>query len=278
VLTDGNGTIGVVGGTTVRASNQIMALVMSGVFDFSKTYWVINGIAGVDPVMGSIGSAAWARNVIDGDVAYEIDAREADPTWPYAIIPIGSTVPNEKPKREGWEPDLMAHPLNPSLVEWAYALTKDTPIPDTDQMKAYRATYEGFPNAQKPPFVLIGDTFGSCRYWHGKAMTRWAEDWTRLWTDGKGEFAMSDMEDQGFAAALYRLSKMGRVDFQRVLFLRTASNYCMQAPKQDVNNSLHADYAGYIPSLEAAYRVGSKVVHELASHWDEYRDRPPASS
>jgi purine nucleoside permease len=89
---------------------------------------------------------------------------------------------------------------------------------------------------------------------------------------------MSDMEDQGFAAALYRLSKMGRVDFQRVLFLRTASNYCMQAPKQDVNNSLHADYAGYIPSLEAAYRVGSKVVHELASHWDEYRDRPPASS
>src|ERR1700733_13974440 len=37
VLTDGNGTIGVVAGTTVRASNTIMALVMSGVFDFSKT-------------------------------------------------------------------------------------------------------------------------------------------------------------------------------------------------------------------------------------------------
>jgi purine nucleoside permease len=276
VLTDGNGTIGVVSGATVRCSNQIMALVLSGKFDFSRTYWVVNGIAGVNPALASIGSAAWAHFVIDGDVAYEIDAREADPSWPYAVIPIGSTVPNQKPKREGWEPDIMSYPLNSRLVDWAFAFTKDTQIPDTDGMKAYRATYVGFPNAQKPPFVLCGETFGSCRYWHGRAMTQWAGDWTRLWSDGKGQFAMSDMEDQGIAAALTRLSKMGLVDFQRVMFLRTASNYCMQAPSQDVNKSLHAEYAGYLPSLEAAYRVGSRVTHELAAHWDRYRDTPPS--
>jgi purine nucleoside permease len=276
VLTDGNGTIGVVSGTTVRASNQIMALVLSGKFDFSKTYWVVNGIAGLSPAVASIGSAAWAHYVIDGDVAYEIDAREADPSWPYAVIPVGSKVPNQKPTNEGWEPDTMAYTLSAPLVDWAFALTKDTQIPDSDAMKAYRATYAGFPNAQKPPFVLFGETFGSCRYWHGKAMTQWATDWTRLWSDGKGEFAMSDMEDQGIAAALQRLSKMGRVDFQRVMFLRTGSNYCMQAPNQDVNKSLHAEYAGYLPSLEAAYRVGSRVTHELAAHWDRYRDTPPS--
>jgi len=278
VLTDDNGTIGVVSGATVRCSNQIMALVLSGVFDFSRTYWVVNGIAGVNPALASIGSAAWAHYVIDGDVAYEIDAREADPSWPYAIIPIGSKVPNQKPKYEGWEPDTMAYRLNPALVGWAYGLTRDTQIPDSDDMRAYRALYAGFPNAQKPPFVLLGETSGSCRYWHGKALTQWASDWTRLWTDGKGEFAMSDMEDQGIAAALSRLSKMGRVDFQRVLFLRTASNYCMQAPSQDVNKSLHSDYAGYIPSLEAAYRVGSRVTHELASRWGDYRDKAPGSN
>jgi purine nucleoside permease len=107
-------------------------------------------------------------------------------------------------------------------------------------------------------------------------MTQWASDWTRLWTDGKGVFAMSDMEDQGIAAALRRLSGMGRVDFQRVLFLRTASNYCMQAPSREANGSLHSEYAGYIPALEAAYRVGSRVTRELAAHWDRYRDNPPA--
>jgi len=275
VLTDGKGTIGVISGTTVRCSNQIMALVLSGRFDFSKTYWVVNGIAGVNPAVASIGSAAWAHYVIDGDVAYEIDAREAEASWPYAIIPVGSKVPNQKPSYEGWEPETMAYPLNARLVDWAYALTKDTVIPDSDAMRAYRATYEGFPNAVRPPFVLCGETFGSCRYWHGKALTQWASDWTRLWSDGKGVMAMSDMEDQGIAAALSRLSKMGRVDFGRALFLRTASNYCMQAPRQDVNASLHSEYAGYIPALEAAYRVGSRVVHELAAHGDAWQAPPP---
>jgi len=277
VLTDAHGTIGVVSGTTVRASNQIMALVLSGKFDFSKTYWVVNGIAGANPAVASVGSAAWAHYVIDGDVAYEIDSREADSSWPYAIIPIGSTVPNERPTREGWEPDTMAYELNGPLVDWAYALTKDTRIPDSDAMTELRALYDGFPNAQKPPFVLCGETFGSCRYWHGKALTQWASDWTRLWTGGKGQFAMSDMEDQGIAAALSRLSRMGRVDFQRVLFLRTASNYCMQAPKEEVNKSLHSEYAGYLPSLEAAYRVGSRVTHELTAQWDTYREKTPAA-
>jgi purine nucleoside permease len=275
VLTDGHGTIGVVSGTTVRASNQIMALVMSGAFDFSRTYWVVNGIAGVNPAVASIGSAAWAHYVIDGDIGYEIDSREADPSWPYGICPIGSKVPNQKPTRENWEPDTMAFRLNPALVDWAYALTRDTPIPDSDAMRAYRARYEGYPEAQKPPFVLCGESFGSCRYWHGSVMTRWASDWTALWTGGQGRLAMSDMEDQGIAAALTLLSKMGRVDFQRVLFLRTGSNYCMQGARQAVGDSLHAEYAGYLPSLEAAYRVGSRVTHEIAARWDEYSERPP---
>jgi purine nucleoside permease len=276
VLTDGQGTIGVVAGTTARVQSQMMALVLSGQFDFRKTYWLINGISGVDPADASIGSAAWSRYVIDGDVAYEIDSKEADPSWPYSIIPIGSKVPNEKPKREGWEPELMAYPLNPALVAWAFAFTQDVVIPDTPKMAAYRALYVGYPNAQKPPFVLLGDSFGTSRYWHGKIMTQWANDWAKLWTDGKGNFVMSDMEDQGFCCALRRLSNMGRVDFQRVMFLRTGSNYCMPAPGMDVNRSMHEEYDGYIPSLEAAYRVGSKVLHELAGNWDKYRDNLPS--
>lgn len=275
VLLGPDGVIGVVQGTTSRAGVQMALLVLSGQFDFSHTYWLINGIAGVDPAVASIGSAAWAHYVIDGDVAYEIDSREGDPRWPYGIMPIGSQAPNQKPAREGWEPEHMAYALNRGLVDWAYSLTKAVPIPDTAAMRAYRALYVGLPNAQRPPFVLTGETFGCNRYWHGRALTQWAEDWTKLWTDGKGTFAMSDMEDQGFAAALQRLSALGKVDFQRVLFLRTASNYCMQPPQGDVSRSLHYGFAGYIPSLEAAYRVGSTVLHELIRNWPQYRDAPP---
>jgi purine nucleoside permease len=277
VLTDGQGTIGVVAGTTGRAGQQLMALVLSGLFDFTRTYWIINGIAGVNPAVGSLGSAAWAHWVIDGDVAYELDARDADPAWPYAIMPIGSTVPNQKPQREGWEPDAMAYRLNGKLVDWAFALTRDTALPDSDALRSARAGYAGLAAAQRPPFVFCGESFGSSRFWHGAAMTRWAVDWTRLWTDGQGSMAMSDMEDQGFAAALRRLQGMHRVDFQRVLVLRTASNYCEPPPHRDANRSLHAEFAGYRPALEAAYRVGSAVSHELAAHWDRYRDQPPSA-
>jgi purine nucleoside permease len=275
VLTDDKGTIGVVSGTTSRAGFQITALVMSGQFDFSKTYWIINGIAGVDPAIASIGSAAWARYVIDGDIAYEIDSREADQAWPYAIMPVSSPAPNQLPKDNGQPQATMAFMINPALVQWAYGLTKDTSIPDTDGMKAFRSLYVGYPNAQKPPFVLYGESFGTSRYWHGKTLTQWARDWTKLWTGGKGEVAMSDMEDQGIAYALTRLTKMGRVDFQRVLFLRTGSNYTMPAPSITVNQSLQAEYQGFIPSLEAAYRVGSRVSHALAANWQTFETSPP---
>jgi purine nucleoside permease len=270
VLTNGHGLLGVVSGTTVRCSNQIMALGLDPRFDLTKAYWLVNGIAGVDPADASLGSAAWSRFVIDGDVAYEIDSREADAAWPYAIIPIGAKRPNEIPKHEGWEPDAMSYELNPALVARAFALSKDVALVDTPEMQAYRATYTGFPNAQKPPFVLLGDSFGSCRYWHGVTLTKWANDWARLWTNGQGNFVMSDMEDQGILAALTALTKMGRVDVQRVLVLRTGSNYCMPAPQQGVVNSLQAEYAGSLPSLESAYRVGSVVVHDMLKNWDTF--------
>jgi purine nucleoside permease len=160
-------------------------------------------------------------------------------------------------------------------VEWAYALTKDTPIPDSAKMKAGRALYTGYPNAQKPPFVLIGDTLGSCRYWGGAIMTQWATDWTKLWTKGKGKFTMTAMEEQGIAAALQRLSTMGKVDFQRFLVLRTGSDYSLPPPGADANALLHTEYLGGRAALEAAYGAGSRVVHALVAGWPLYAVTPP---
>jgi purine nucleoside permease len=275
VRTNGRGLFGVVSGTTSRSGLQIQALALDPRFDFSHAYWILAGIAGTDPADASIGSAAWARYVVDGDIAYEIDGREAAPDWPYGIMVIGADRPNVRPPPQGWEPEKMCFELNPALVAKAYALTKDVPLLDTPEMQAYRATYVGFPNAQKPPFVLLGDVLGCNRYWHGVRLTHWANDWVRIWTEGRGNFVMTAMEDQGVATALFRLSTTGRVDFQRVLFLRTASNYCMPAPRQGVVQSLTAEYAGGLPAYEAAWRVGSVVVHDILDHWDSYEAKAP---
>jgi purine nucleoside permease len=272
---NGAGLWGMVSGTTVRSALQIQSLALDPRFDFSKTYWLVNGIAGVDPGDASVASAAWAKWVIDGDIAYEVDSREGDPAWPYAVIPVGSKKPNEKPKNAGWEPSPMAWELNGALAEWAFALTRDTVIPENDAMKPLRASFAGQPNAMKPPFVLIGDSLGSCRYWHGLAMTRWANDWSKLHTGGKANYVMTNMEDQGIANALSRLSAQKRVDWNRVMFLRTASNYCTPPTAAGVTESMLSEYEGLEPALESAYRVGSKVVHALLADWSRYAGEPP---
>ena len=78
---------------------------------------------------------------------------------------------------------------------------------------------------------------------------------------------MSNMEDQGLAGALWRLDKMKKVDFQRVLFLRTGSNFTLPAPKQAAADSMVGDYAGELDALDALQRTGTVVVHALLRDW-----------
>ena len=62
--------------TTVPASELIMALALDPRLDLSKTYWIINGISGIDPAHGPIGSAVWAEHVVDGDAMREVGEAE----------------------------------------------------------------------------------------------------------------------------------------------------------------------------------------------------------
>jgi purine nucleoside permease len=272
-LSNDGSVLGVVTGAGVtNATATIMALGLDPRFDLSKSYWIVAGIAGVDPNDASLGSAAWATHVLDGDLARELDSREAPSNWPYALVPMGAKRPNERPTRQT---DTVVYQLNPDLVEWAYQLTKDLKLMDTPEAAAYRARYKGFPKAVVPPFVLKGDSLGSSTYWHGKVLNQWANDWVKLWTNGQGNYVMTNMEDNGTVTALSRLSKTGRADLRRVLVLRTGSNYDMQAPGQTAAESAFAAYAGGLPSLEAAHKVGSTVLHELLKNWSKWENTIP---
>jgi purine nucleoside permease len=270
------GVYGVVSGTTVRCGLQIMALGLDPRFDLTRTYWLINGIAGVSPHVGTEGSAAWSRHVIDGDIAYEIDTAEAPRDWPYGIMALGNKTPLTPPVIPDWAPKPMAWTLNPALVQWAYDLTKDLVLQDSAEAQAHRALYLGYPVALAPPRVFIGDSFASSRYWHGARMQQWADDWTKLYTKGQGLCAMTNMEDHGLANALARLTALQKVDFQRVLVLRTGSNFSLPPGGQTAAESMVAEYAGMMPALEAAYAAGSPVVHALVQDWAKYSVTLPA--
>jgi purine nucleoside permease len=268
--------VGVVTGATIGpAASTIMALGLDPRFDLTHAYWLINGIAGVDPEDASIGSAAWARFVVS-DISREIDPREAPADWPYGIFPLGATRPNQAadPTRSVVN-ERVAYSLNAKLAGWAYQLTKDVKLVDTPEMTALRAEWKGYPNAQRPPFVLEGDSFASDYYWHGKILTQYANDWVKLFTRNAGNFVMTNMEDAGIAEALQRLDAMHRADFGRVMLLRTGSNYSMQRPGHTAAESITAPYVGYMSALESGYRVGSTVLHQLLMNWDKWEQGTP---
>jgi purine nucleoside permease len=272
------GVLGIVTGVgTARAAASIMALGMDSRFDLRQAYWLVAGIAGVDPNRASLGSAAWAEWVVDADLGHEIDAREMPADWPTGKLPLHRKRPYEAPPAA--DNGGAAYHLDPTLVLWAFGLTRDTKLDDSEPLRNLRAHYVGHPEAQKPPFVLLGDDLSGENFWHGKLMNDWAERWVAYWTGGAGHFTMTAMEDTGTLQALTWLGRAGRANAGRALVLRTASNYSMQYPGETAVQSLNHENAGgysaFLPSLIAAYRVGSPVVAEISDHWDKYADHPP---
>jgi purine nucleoside permease len=258
------------------AATSILALGLDERFDFSKTYWIVSGIAGGDPEDVSLASGAWANWVVDGEMFHSIDSREAPADWPYGIFPTDGKRPNER--GDGWTYGHMAFKLNPTLVEWAYQLTKNTELMDTPALAKFRNQFAGFPNATKPPFIMKGDSMGANTYWHGERLNNWANDWIKLYTDGEGNFAMTNQEDNGTLLALTKLSETGRVDLDRVLVFRTASNYSRQPPGKGADWSTTTPYPDSgVPALETCDRAASRVVHTLVEGWDEYEEAIPST-
>jgi purine nucleoside permease len=276
VRMNGQGEMAVLTGQgTAHAAATIMAVGLDPRFDFSHAYWIVAGIAGGSPDRVSLGSAAWARWVVDGDLGYEIDAREIPPDWTTGYVPLRKKAPFEQPAEP---PEGQVYAMNASLAEWAYELTRATPLDDSEKLKEIGSHFDG-EAAQRPPFVSMGDEISASTYWHGKLMDAWAAEWVLYFTGGKGVFATAAMEDTGTLQSLTCLARAGRADLQRVLVLRTVSNYDRQPRGLNAAESLAQQrigaYAAYLPSLEAAYRVGHTVVNELLLHWTQYEHAIP---
>jgi purine nucleoside permease len=266
------------GMATARAAATTMAVGLDPRFDLSKAYWLLAGTAGIDPERASQGSAAWAEWIVDGDLTNYIDPREIPKDWPDGRIPWDKTSPFDQP---GANIGQVYH-VDPGLVHWAYGLTKDTVIPDTAPMKEFRAKFTGFPEAQKPPFVLIGDTLTSATYWQGTLATEWARRWVKLYTHGAGTFVTSACEETGFLQSMSFLANAGKVDLKRVLVLRAASDYCVPRPGVTSAESLQYGstnaYMAENEAFESLYAVGDVVVREWVSGWATYGGHVPGTT
>jgi len=268
----------VTGVGTAKSAAATMALGLDQRFDLTKAYWLVAGIAGIDPEDASIGSAVWSSHLVDGDLAHEIDAREKPMDWPTGYFARRTHFPYDPAKPE---PTGEVFVTNEGLIDWAFELTKDVALPDLPGLEETRDLYTEHEMARKPPFVMKGGHLAAMTFWHGAIMNEWANRWVGYWTDGTSEFVTSAMEDTGTYQSILYLDAAGRVDKDRFMVLRTGSNYTMQPPGKTAAENLLGEnegYAGLRASLESLYIVGSIVLDEITANWDAYEDQVPGKS
>jgi purine nucleoside permease len=260
-----------------NAAASMMAVLYSGLFDLRETYFIVAGIAGIDPKRGTIGSAAWARYVVDSGIAHEIDAREMPRGWQDGFFGILTDGPGQVPKFEYHTEEF---DLNDALLQQAISLSKSAKLEDNQDLREYRRHYPAAP-ANQPPTVIQCDTLSGDTWWSGNRLGEYARRWTRLLTGGKGVYCTSQQEDNATLNALTRGERSGLVALNRVAVLRSGSDFDRPYPHQGVLESMRAQRA-----LPGAVRVsavnlvhaGMPLVEAIVQHWDMWQHSVPVAS
>lgn len=251
-----------------NAAASVTALATSGILDLRRAYILVAGIAGIAPDRGTLGSPVWTDHAVSGSLAHELDAREMPADWPHGFVPLGARRPGEQPLRHvGGE----AFALNRRLCRAARDITRDVPLADDRAAEASRARYPE-PAARQAPSILTGATLSSDTVWSGRLLSDRARRWVTQYTDGRGEYTTTQMEDNAILTAVGRAR--GPLDPNRVAILRCGANFD-QAPPDCDPASAFDDRSGWTIAAENAYRVGSAFADHVVENWTDWRDGVP---
>lgn len=256
-----------------NAAASTMALALSPQFDLSHAYFVVTGIAGIDPEQGTLGSAAWARYLVDFGLQQEFDSRDAPAGWGGGYVGIGAADPATKPKLD-YRTEVFQ--LDEALLQRALALSHGAALQDDPTAAAYRKLYPQ-PAAQAAPGVLQCDTLAGDTWWHGEHLGARATAWTRLLTDGKGRYCTTQQEDNATYEALRRGAAAGRLDIKRVAVLRTGANFDRPHPGQTAQESLNAQSGGFPIATANLVQAAWPLVSDIVAHWPQWRAGVPAA-
>jgi purine nucleoside permease len=256
-------------------SNALAALLTLGLssgLDLRRTYIIVSGIAGTPPTVGTLGMSAWAKWIVDEGLSHEVDSRELPKDWPFSHFRLGCSVPWCS---SGWTYGTEVYHLDSATVDWAVHISHHVTLDDNPAVARYRQLYP-FRQARRRPHVSSCDVVASDTYWQGRHLSSFAAWWMSKWTNGRGAYCMTAMEDAGYAEAVLRLSELGRVDRHRFLVLRTASDFDQQHPGQTARQSLAAGFitGGFEEAVENGYRVARSVVLHVDKNWSKCRKGP----
>lgn len=257
------------GESEINAATTIQALMLSPQFDLTETYFMVAGIAGINPKHGTLGSVAFSTYAIQVALQYEFDAREIPSNFSTGYIPQGSYAPDEYPESiYGTEVFAVNEALRDIAVNFASSETYN----DSTDAIAYRANYasdERYAAATKKPGVITCDVATSDVYYSGTLLGEAFENFTTLMTNGSGVYCMTAQEDNATLEVMTRAAINGLVDFARIIIMRTGSDFDRPFPGESVEEHLfYAAQGGFEPAIENIYIAGTPIVKGILAGWE----------
>ena len=254
------------GESEINAASSISALVHSPVFDLKETYFMIAGIAGVNPKHGTIGAVALSKYAIQVALQYEFDAREIPDNFTTGYVPLGSFAPDQYPLSiYGTE----VFEVNEDLRDIAVEFAMTAKLNDSSVSQAYRSNY-AYAEAKKAPGILCCDVATSDVYYSGALLGEAFENTTTLFTNGSGVYCTTAQEDNATLEALLRAAVRKTVDFARIIIMRTASDFDRPYPGQsDVDNLMYSEQGSFPTAIANIYLAGTPIVKGILDGWEK---------
>lgn len=260
----------VTGESEINAAITVSSLVHSPRFDLTSTYFMVAGIGGVNPEVATICSVAFARYAVQVALQYEIDPRELPDNFTTGYVPLGATSPSEYPTSiYGTE----VFEINQDLQKLAASFARNATLNDSSAAVTYRAKYAAsdlYAAATKAPSVIECDVATSDVYYSGVLMGETFGNYTKLITNGTGNYCNTAQEDNATLEALLRAAAVKVVDFSRIIVMRTGSDFDRPWPGQeaDINLFYSSQQGAFAPAIKNIYLAGIKVVEGILDGWN----------
>jgi purine nucleoside permease len=163
-----------------------MALALFPKLDLTKTYFMVAGIAGVNPEVATLASVGLSKYAVQVGLAYEFDAREIPANFSTGYVSFGQETPLTYPTTiYGTE----VFELNEALRDWAFNVSSGAKLNDSDESVAYRAQYKNvsaYAAGAALPSLIKADTLCSDVYYSGNLLSTAFGNYTTLITNGSG--------------------------------------------------------------------------------------------
>ncbi|KAI8957420.1 putative purine nucleoside permease [Daldinia sp. FL1419] len=259
------------GESEINAATSATAFLFSSLFDLSKSYFLLAGIAGISPKLGTLGSVALSRFSVQVALQYELDAREMPDNFSTGYLPYGAYMPDEYPSTiYGTE----VFEVNEYLRDVAAEFASTAQLADSADSATYRALYgaagEIYTAAIGTPSVIKCDSATSDVYYSGTLLSEAFENTTKLFTNqSRTTYCVSAQEDSAVLNALMRAAVWKLVDFSRVILMRTGSDFDRPPPSVSAYDHLRIlDQNGFDIAVKNIFLAGIEILRGIITDWN----------